>query len=60
MLEAPPAKMAKLEDVVVAKVDADDVDAAWDAVAQRCIKNLEAVVARFPQHFKAIHLGPML
>ena len=57
MLEPPPAKVMKLDvDADVAdKSDAESLESAWDAIAQRCIKSLEIVVNKFQQHFKAIH-----
>ena len=53
MFEPPPEKRSKMVDDVFS---GDNVDAMWDVVARKCLRGLEIVVGRFPQHFKALHL----
>jgi calcineurin-binding protein cabin-1 len=60
-LGAPPAKMKKSEehgnDFNFSSVDAIiKSETLWASVSQTCLKGLELIVQRFPQHFKALHL----
>ena len=44
----PPAKAARLED--------STQTATWDQISSKCTDALEAIIRRFPQHFKSVHL----
>ena len=60
-LGAPPAKVKKSEehgnDFNFSSVDAIiKSETLWASVSQTCLKGLELIVQRFPQHFKALHL----
>ena len=60
-LGAPPAKVKKSEehgnDFNFSSVDAIiKSETLWVSVSQTCLKGLELIVQRFPQHFKALHL----
>ena len=57
-LGAPPAKVKKSEEGsdVFSSVDAIiKSETLWASVSQTCLKGLELIVQRFPQHFKALH-----
>ena len=52
----PPAKVPKIEESDVKKEEVDEVDKEWTSLVEKCIKALELIIQRFPDHFKAFHL----
>ena len=57
--QPPPCKVKKSEEGsdVFSSVDAIiKSETLWASVSQTCLKGLELIVQRFPQHFKALHL----
>jgi len=43
------------EDAFVAEGNTD-LHLMWEIISQKCLRGLEMVTNRFPQHFKALHL----
>ena len=56
MFEPPPAKMSKVEEDVFVVEGNADLHSMWEVISQKCLRGLEMVTNRFPQHFKALHL----
>ena len=52
----PPAKVPKIEESDVKKEEVDELDEEWSSLVEKCIKALELIIQRFPDHFKAFHL----
>ena len=51
MLEPPPAKMSKVEENKT-----EDTHSMWEVISKKCLRGLETVIGRFPEHFKALHM----
>ena len=53
--DEPPAKVPKLMgDDQTALDDTAEVEKMWSKIADMCIKALELIIQRFPNHFKAV------
>ena len=51
-----PGKEAFVSQPQTKENEEENEDTVWPAIAKTCLKALEFVIQRFPQHFKAVHL----